>query len=107
MSWYRITFPFPDEQALQTAFALVASAGQREKQHNAVGFAIFDAPEFYEDDPHRSSQVYYFSPVAAELCSDLIAPFSPTPCGAPDRNLFNLGLAYVTLQGSESWDLLK
>jgi hypothetical protein len=92
MSWHRITFPFPDERALAIAFGLVAACGQRAEQQNVRGFAIFNAPEFYEDDPQRSSQVYYFSPVAAQICADLIAPFSPMPCDKPDPNVFNFGL---------------
>jgi len=107
-NWQRITFPFPSDTALREGFRITAAAQQRDREIGSPhGFAVFTAPEFYDDDPQRSSQVYYFSPVAAQGCADIIAAYSPALCNAPDPETFGLSLAYGTLQTSESWDLLK
>jgi len=109
LSWHRITFAFPfaDPPTERAIHALLAVCGQRAQQYPTKGFAIFNALESYRDDPQRSSQVYYFSPVAAQMCAEIIAPFSLAACDAPARNLENLSISYGDLMGSESWDLLK
>ncbi|OLE54345.1 MAG: hypothetical protein AUG51_08735 [Acidobacteria bacterium 13_1_20CM_3_53_8] len=73
-----------------------------------AGFAIFSGTEY--EDENTAALCYYFSPVAATSCADILAPFSPIPCDVPDPDdpkIVGFGLTYGTLQGSGSWDLLK
>lgn len=104
--WYKIAFPLADTNMVGVAWNLVQLAGQI---HNQLGspknFAIFSAMES-NNEAERVDSVFYFSPVAAASCASILAPYSPVPCDKPVPHEM-LALAFGTLQGSESWDLLK
>jgi hypothetical protein len=75
-----------------------------EKARHPEGFAIFTGWDFGEEN---TTFVLYFSPVASPLCATALPRRSLTPCEKPDCDEQCLGLAYGSLQGSRSWDLLK
>ena len=107
MSWQKLVFPFPSEESVHLAFRITALAQERDRQiGNPKGFAVFSGPEF-SDDERTSTICYYFSPVAAANCADVLAPYSPVDCDKPDPEALGFSLAYGDLQGPSSWDLLK
>ena len=104
MSWCKIVFPFPSEESVHLGFRITALAQQRDRDVGSPArFAVFSGPEFSEDES-TSTLVFYFSPVAASCCSDILALFSPSACDAPDPDALGFGLAYG---GPASWSLLK
>jgi hypothetical protein len=107
MPWLKVVFPF-NEETVQIAFRLSQAAQARHDQAGSPrDFAIFSGPVFDDKDPSASYQAYYFSPVAAQVCGELLTPFSPIPCDKPNPDEFGFSLVFGTLQGLESWDLLK
>ena len=107
--WQKIIF-MPSEQAIATAFQITARIQQRDREINGKDFAVFNRTGF--EDENTCFMVYYFSPAVATYCADILAPYAPIDCeapqpGDPEDLVQVLCLAYGTLQGQRSWDLLK
>jgi hypothetical protein len=107
MSWHQLAFQLSGQEPVKVALDITLLAIEvDEKAGHPEGFAIFSGWDFGEDNASMSF-VLYFSPVASPLCATALPRRSLTPCEKPDPDEQWLGLAYGSLQGSRSWDLLK
>ena len=107
ISWHKLAFPLSAQEPVKVALDITRLAIEvDEKAGYPEGFAIFSGWAFGEDNA-STSFVLYFSPVASPLCATALPRKSLMPCEKPDRDEHGLGLAYGSLKGARSWDLLK
>jgi hypothetical protein len=105
--WHKLTFSLSGQEPVKVALDITRLALDIDlKAGHPEGFAIFSGWDFGEDNA-TTSFVLYFSPVASPLLRTALPLKSLTPCEQPDRDEGWLGLAYSSVQGSRSWDLLK
>jgi hypothetical protein len=105
-SWHKLAFSLSAQEPVKVALDIARLAIEvDEKAGYPEGFAVFSGWDF-GDDNASTSFVLYFSPVASPLMRTALPLKSLMPCEKPDRDEQGLGLAYGSLQGSRSWDLL-
>jgi hypothetical protein len=106
-AWHKLTFPLSGQEPVKVALDITHLALEvDEKAGHPEGFAIFSGWDFGKDNA-STSFVLYFSPIASPLCATALPRKSLTPCEKPHRDEQGLGLAYGSLRGSRSWDLLN
>jgi hypothetical protein len=102
VSWYKVTFNTDYDRPLETPLKLALKANEIYTTNGSPsGFALFS-----ELDDAFQYFTLYFSPVAADYCRSLIAPYSPTPCDKPDPSKSTASFK-LTAGNRKGWDLLK
>ena len=94
MSWQRIVLPFTTETNPD-----IVELGKRawevyRTEQQPEGFAMFHAT----DGPGKGDQddrwIVYFSPVAAEKCSEAVSDYTLEPCEVPHHNEPNIAFVF-------------
>ena len=95
MSWKKIVVPFTNE-----INPSLVEIGKRAwecytKDNRPEGFAMFHATEGPGRGDEDDHFIVYFSPVAADLCSQAVAKdYTIEPCEAPHNNEPNIAFVF-------------
>jgi hypothetical protein len=93
MSWHRILLPVTTNIDPNTVEVGKRAWECYEKENKPTGFAMFHATESGEDGQDEKF-VIYLSPVAASLCSEVVAEYTPEPCEVPHYNEPNIAFVF-------------
>jgi hypothetical protein len=94
MSWQRIVLPFTTEinPDMVEIGKLAWECYRKEKQPE--GFALFHATGGPGKGDDEDRWIVYFSPIAAEACSEAVSNYALEPCEVPHHNEPNIAFVF-------------
>ena len=87
MSWHKITLPIPSMKEIDPKVVEIGDrARERWLQENKpAGFGMLHASRGSDPNEHDTRFVY-LSPVAYEVCRDVLSDYTLEPCDVPARD---------------------
>ena len=85
MPWHKTTFPLSTE--INPDVVKIGNLGWTcyHRSNNAEGFGMFHATRGMHGEPD-SNFIVYLSPVASELCPEILESYTFEPCEVPARD---------------------
>lgn len=93
MSWQRIVIPFTTE-INPDMVEIGKQAWECYLKEKPEGFAMFHATEGPGRGDHEDHFIVYFSPVAANVCSEAISDYTFEPCEVPHHDEPNISFVF-------------